>query len=40
MDFKPQVPEHVALKQLTTDTVTAELRLIQVLYADGTQEAF
>jgi hypothetical protein len=40
MDFKPQVPEHVALKQLTTDTVTAELRLTQVLYADGTQEAF
>jgi hypothetical protein len=40
MDFKPEVPEHVTLKQLSVDKVEPELRLLQVLYADGSQEAF
>jgi hypothetical protein len=40
LNFKPEVAEHAALKRLTVDTLEAGLRLIRVLYADGSQEAF
>ena len=38
--YKPEVPEHRALKAATAERLEPELWLIRVLYADGNQEGF
>ena len=40
IDFKPDVPEHQALKTMQREQLDVELRLLRVLYLNGEQQAF